>query len=163
MAGRSVVDVGGGASLLVDRLLEQGVTDVTVVDIAAWALQVSRDRLGPAGASVRWLVRDVVTWRPERTFDVWHDRAVFHFLVDPADRAAYRRTMYAALAPTGSVVIGTFADDGPSHCSGLPVACYSPEQLAAEFPDLRVVGTQREEHHTPTGGVQPFTWLVLSR
>jgi trans-aconitate methyltransferase len=160
---RSIVDVGGGASVLVDRLVDQGVPDVTVLDVAEAALRVSRDRLGAAGSGVTWLVQDLLQWQPERTYDVWHDRAVFHFLTDDGDRNRYRATLEAALAPGGHVVIAAFADDGPTHCSGQPVARYSPPVLAAEFPFLHLVRAVREEHHTPAGAVQPFTWLLLAR
>jgi SAM-dependent methyltransferase len=159
---RSVVDVGAGASVLVDGLLEAGIGDVTLVDVSASALQTTRERVGPRAATMRFVVADVRQWRPGRRFDVWHDRAVFHFLTEPADRAAYRRTLRQSLAAGGHVVIGTFAADGPTHCSGLPVARYDPRSLGAQFPDLRVVGSRRVEHVTPAGVVQPFTWLLLT-
>jgi hypothetical protein len=158
----SVVDVGGGASVLVDRLLEAGVRDVTVLDLASAALRASRDRLGPRAAEVTWIQADLLTWRPSRRYDVWHDRAVYHFLTDPADRARYRETLRAALAADGKVIIATFAANGPQRCSGLPVARYAPDELAAEFPDLRVERAVREEHRTPRADLQPFTWLLLS-
>jgi trans-aconitate methyltransferase len=160
---QSIVDVGGGASVLVDRLVDQGARDVTVVDVAETALQVSRDRLGAAGSGVTWLVQDLLRWQPERIYDVWHDRAVFHFLTDDGDRDRYRATLEVGLAQGGHMVIAAFADDGPTHCSGQPVARYSPRVLAAEFPFLRLVRAVREEHHTPGGAVQPFTWLLLAR
>jgi 2-polyprenyl-3-methyl-5-hydroxy-6-metoxy-1,4-benzoquinol methylase len=160
---RSVIDVGGGASVLVDRLLSEGARDVTVLDVAESALQLSRDRLGSAGDKVTWLVQDVLDWHPSRTYDIWHDRAVFHFLTNSDDRARYTSAVEQALAPDGHMVIATFADDGPTHCSGLPVARYTPSDLAAQFSGLRVVEVQREEHHTPWDTVQPFTWLLLSR
>jgi trans-aconitate methyltransferase len=160
---RSVIDVGGGASVLVDRLLAVGVLDVTVLDIASHALDIARDRLGDAAAGVTWITGDLLTWTPPRQYDMWHDRAVFHFLTSPVDRDRYRDLLDAGLAPGGSLVIGTFADDGPERCSGLPVARYSTAELAAEFPGFTVERTEREEHTTPGGGVQPFSWLVLTR
>jgi trans-aconitate methyltransferase len=160
---QSIVDIGGGASVLVDRLVDRGVRDVTVLDVAEAALQVSRDRLGAAADGVTWLVHDLLSWQPSRTYDVWHDRAVFHFLTDDADRAHYRAALDAGLAPGGHLVIAAFADDGPAYCSGRPVARYSPPALAAEFPFLRMMRAVREEHHTPDGAVQPFTWLLLAR
>jgi trans-aconitate methyltransferase len=111
---------------------------------------------------VRWVNLDVRSWRPERRFDVWHDRAVFHFLTEPADRDAYRSVLREALEPPGHVVIGTFAADGPTHCSGLPVARYAPAELAAQFPGMRTVEERRVEHRTPAGVTQPFTWLLLA-
>jgi SAM-dependent methyltransferase len=159
----SVIDVGGGASPLVDRLLERGVTDVTVLDVADDALRTSRERLGPAAGTVTWLVEDLLRWHPARRYDRWHDRAVFHFLTDHEDRARYVHLLDEALAPDGRVVIATFAADGPQACSGLPVARYDDAGLAAQFPMLRPVYVGRQEHTTPAGVIQPFTWLVLSR
>lgn len=158
-----VVDVGGGASVLVDRLLAAGYDDLTVLDAADRALRTACDRLGPAAGSVRWLATDLLGWTPPRRYRLWHDRAVFHFLTDPAQRDRYRRVLAAALADGGHAILGTFAADGPTACSGLPVTRYGPDELAAEFADLRVVRATREEHHTPAGGTQPFTWLLLER
>jgi SAM-dependent methyltransferase len=159
---RSVVDVGAGASVLVDALLDAGVADITLLDISGAGLRTTRERLGARAGGVRFVVGDVRRWVPPRRFDVWHDRAVFHFLTEPADRDAYRATLHRALAPGGHVVMATFAADGPSFCSGLPVARYDPPELAAEFPDLRPVASRRVEHVTPAGVAQPFTWLLLA-
>jgi trans-aconitate methyltransferase len=161
-AQTSVIDVGGGASLLVDRLVARGVADVTILDIAEPALKVSRDRLGPAGERVAWLAEDLLAWQPPRQYDLWHDRAVFHFLTEPADRARYLAVLRAALSPGGHAVVATFAPDGPEYCSGLPVARYGPADLADEL-GLRLVREEREEHLTPAGVLQPFTWTVLAR
>ena len=162
-AGRAggLVDVGGGASRLVDHLLAAGWTDLTVLDVSAVALQSARSRVGE-DAAVAWVEADVRTWRPRRRYAVWHDRAVFHFLVDAEDRAAYLRAMAEALAPGGLVVVGTFAADGPTTCSGLPVARYAADELVAAFGgSYREVARRREEHRTPSGAVQPFTWVAL--
>lgn len=160
--GDPVVDVGAGSSVLVDRLLEGGHRDVTVLDLAADALAVTRSRLASRADDVRWVTGDLLAWQPGRRYRLWHDRAVFHFLTNPDDRDRYRTVLRQALAPGGHVVIGTFAADGPTACSGLPTARYDPGELAAQFPDLRVLRTTREEHHTPAGRVQPFTWLLLA-
>ncbi|MFI5959325.1 class I SAM-dependent methyltransferase [Cryptosporangium sp. NPDC051539] len=160
--GDPVIDVGGGASVLADRLLAAGYADVTVLDVAAEALATSRARLGPAAERVQWLVADVLSWHPQRRYALWHDRAVFHFLTDAAARDRYRRTASEALAPGGRMVIGTFAADGPTQCSGLPTARYTPQELAAEFPRLELVDSARQEHRTPGGGLQPFTWVLLA-
>jgi hypothetical protein len=157
-----IVDVGGGASTLVDRLLDAGHTDVTVLDVAADVLDLARQRLGPRGDRVNWITHDLLTWRPDRHYRVWHDRAVFHFLTQPTDRDRYRAVLRHALSNDGRVVIATFAADGPTSCSGLPTARYSPEELAEQFPDLKVVKTEREEHRTPGGHIQPFTWLLMT-
>ena len=164
----SVVDVGGGDGALAAALLARGHDDVTVLDVSASGLRAGRARLGPDADRIRWVVADIRSWRPQRTFDVWHDRAVFHFLVDPGDRAGYGAALRTATAPGGLAVLGTFAADGPTRCSGLPVARYDPDRLRAAVveasgEDWQLLRSAREEHHTPTGGVQPFTWVLLQR
>jgi SAM-dependent methyltransferase len=158
------IDIGAGASRLVDALLGRGFADVTALDVSDEALMHARDRLGSDAARVQWVVTDLLDWAPDRRFGFWHDRAVFHFLTDPADRRHYRELLDAALAPDGLAVIGTFAADGPRFCSGLPTARYSPHELAAAIGcGLSTVAERREEHITPAGAVQPFTWLALRR
>jgi SAM-dependent methyltransferase len=163
-AGGRIVDVGGGASRLVDALLDRGLEHLTVLDLAAGALEKARQRLGARASAVTWVVGDVTTWDPGTSFDVWHDRAVFHFMVSPEDREAYRAVLRRALRAGGQAVVGTFAPDGPERCSGLPVARYDPERLAAELgPDFRLVETLREDHVTPAGKVQAFQFSRLVR
>ncbi|MDP1877823.1 MAG: class I SAM-dependent methyltransferase [Actinomycetota bacterium] len=158
----SVVDVGGGASRLVDRLLERGHRDITVVDLSQQALASSVERVG--SAPVDWLAVDVRDWQPLRTFDVWHDRAAYHFLTDPADQERYWDLAHQAVADGGHVVIATFAEDGPEQCSGLPVARYSAASLAAAMGErFAVVASRRQEHVTPSGATQVFTWAVATR
>lgn len=158
------IDVGAGASRLVDALLDRGFDEVTVLDVADDGLAHTRERLGVRTDRLRCVVSDVLDWVPDRRFGLWHDRAVFHFLIDPADRQRYRDVLASALAPGALVVIGTFAEDGPESCSGLPTARYSAAGLGAEFGDgFEVVAQRREEHCTPWGTVQPFTWLALRR
>jgi SAM-dependent methyltransferase len=160
----AVVDVGGGSSRLVDRLLDRGFGDVTVLDVSSGALDVAQGRLGDRAARVTWLVEDVCAWRPGRRYDLWHDRAVLHFLVDAADRARYLDALELGLASGGAAVIATFASDGPEQCSGLPVVRYDPPGLAALLgPGLRLVAERRAEHRTPGGAVQPFAWAALRR
>ncbi len=160
----SLVDVGGGASSLVDRLIERGWSDLMVVDIAAPALEVAKARLGRAAQRVQWTVADITQWLPSRTFDVWHDRAVFHFLTEPDQREAYRRAMSLGVAPRGVVVIATFAPDGPERCSGLPVQRYGAASLAKEMGSvLELVDHWRETHVTPAGSLQAFNWCVFRR
>lgn len=162
--GDPVVDVGGGASTLVDRLLERGHTDLTVLDVSDHALDLARHRLGEQAARVRWETADVLGWSPPRCFALWHDRAVFHFLTDPTDRDRYRRRAAVGIRPGGHLIVATFAADGPEACSGLPVARYAPDELGAAFGDgFTIVATRREHHHTPTGAHQPFTWLLARR
>jgi 2-polyprenyl-3-methyl-5-hydroxy-6-metoxy-1,4-benzoquinol methylase len=160
----SVVDVGAGASRLVDLLLDDGFRDLTVLDVSARALAVVRQRLGRRSSAVTWVHGDVLDWQPGRTFDVWHDRAVFHFLTDPQDRSRYVELVEGAVRPGGTVIMVTFAPDGPTHCSGLPVSRSDAAGLATAFGEAFVLShAEREEHVTPSGAVQPFTWAVLHR
>jgi 2-polyprenyl-3-methyl-5-hydroxy-6-metoxy-1,4-benzoquinol methylase len=160
----SLIDVGGGASNLVDRLVKRGWADLTVLDIAAPALEVAKARLGSSAAQVRWEVADITEWLPSRTYDVWHDRAVFHFLTSLPQREAYRRALNAGVATGGLVIIATFAPDGPERCSGLPVQRYDTAGLAKEIGDtFRLVDDWREEHLTPQGGRQRFNWGIFRR
>jgi SAM-dependent methyltransferase len=165
-AGRdaAIVDIGGGESRLVDRLLDAGYSDVSVLDLSARALEETRKRLGPRAAAVQWIAADITNWTPPRRYRLWHDRAVLHFLTGAEDRRAYARALLAAVEPGGCVVISTFALDGPERCSGLPVVRYSPETLAAELgAELRLVESAREEHRTPGGAIQRFQFSRLQR
>jgi len=160
----AVVDIGGGASRLVDALLARGFGDVTVLDVSAAALDATRRRLGEAADRARWIVADVTHWQPEREYDVWHDRAAFHFLVEDADRRAYRDVLHAALRAGGHAIISTFAPDGPEKCSGLPVFRQDSETLASFLgPGFETVNAVRHEHRTPSGATQRFQFTVLRR
>lgn len=160
----SLIDVGGGASNLVDALLECGWRDVTVLDIAAPALDAARARIGPLADQIHWEVADITAWRPERRYEVWHDRAVFHFLTEPGQRRAYRTALLDGLAPGGLAIVATFALDGPEKCSGLPVQRYDPASLAKELgPELTLIEGWREEHFTPWGSSQSFNWCAFRR
>jgi ubiquinone/menaquinone biosynthesis C-methylase UbiE len=160
--GEAVVDVGGGVSPLAARLLDRGFADVTVVEIAEPALAAARERLGDRASQVTWVREDVLAWRPERRFDLWHDRALLHFFVAEDDRRRYVETLRAVLAPGGDVVVAAFALDGPETCSGLPVARYDARGLAALLGGgLELVEQRREEHVTPAGRVQAFTWAAF--
>jgi hypothetical protein len=159
----AVIDVGGGAAPLVDALLHEGFVDLTVLDVSGVALGVLAERLD-AAVPVTLVHQDVLTWSPERTYGLWHDRAVFHFLVDPAGRARYLETLRRAVANGGAVVLGTFAPGGPERCSGLPVLRYSAEELVAMLgPEFVAVEQLHEEHVTPAGATQPFTWVAARR
>lgn len=163
-ADASIIDLGGGASVVVDHLLPRGFTDITILDVSKVALDKTATRLGPDARDVHWLHRDIFDWSPDRGYDLWHDRAVFHFLIDHDERQSYVRTLASGLAPGGRAIIATFDVDGPSHCSGLPVVRYGAEDLARVFaPDFGLVSSHREEHVTPAGLIQPFTWAVLTR
>ena len=160
-----IIDVGAGASVLVDNLLAAGYVDVTVLDVSEAALEISRDRLGADSAKVKWMRADVR--RPqldEGAYAVWHDRAVFHFLTDAADRAAYVEQVRRAVKPGGYVLVATFAEDGPEYCSGLPVVRYSAEGLHSEFgTDFQLVRSEHEDHHTPAGAEQSFLYCLCRR
>ncbi len=157
----AVVDVGGGASTLVDHLLALGFLDITVLDVSPVALTLARERVG-APEGVTWLETDVLSWQPARDYDLWHDRAVFHFLVDARDQQRYVSVLRAALSGGGCAVIATFARDGPERCSGLPVARYATTELIDVLGGgFAVVGTRREVHTTPAGIRQPFTWVAV--
>ena len=160
----SVIDVGAGASVLLDSLLDAGIADVTVLDISEEALAAVRRRTAARSPAPSFVVADLLSWTPARHWDAWHDRAVFHFLTDPDDRASYVATATRAVAPGGIAVVATFAPDGPEQCSGLPTVRYDAEQLAAAFGvGFDLERTEREVHRTPSGGEQPFTWVVLRR
>jgi SAM-dependent methyltransferase len=156
----AIIDVGGGASTLVDDLLAHGYENLSVLDLSGEALAVARRRLGPRAGLVRWIEGDVTSLSlPEGTFDVWHDRAVFHFLTDEADRHAYVAQVMRAVKPGGHVIVATFAPDGPAECSGLPVIQYDANSLHAEFgPAFELVEHDEEQHITPAGRVQHFVY-----
>ena len=160
-----IIDVGAGASVLVDDLLAAGYLDVSVLDVSEAALEISRARLGTDAAKVKWMRADVRRAQlDEGAYAVWHDRAVFHFLTDPADRAAYVEQVRRAVMPGGYVLVATFAEDGPEYCSGLPVVRYSAEGLHSEFgTDFQLVRSEHEDHRTPAGGEQSFLYCLCRR
>lgn len=159
----SIIDVGGGASTLVDDLLERGYRNITVLDISSAALGVARKRLGEAAEAVRWVCADVTqSALPERSLDVWHDRAVFHFLTKPEDRLAYIQNVELAVKPGGHVIISTFGPEGPVKCSGLDVVRYDAQSLHAEFgARFHLVESSKEFHVTPSGTEQQFLYCRL--
>lgn len=161
----SIIDVGGGASTLVDDLLREGYASLTVLDLSGAALAAARTRLGQRASEVTWLEADITrAGLPAQAYDVWHDRAVFHFLTSEDDRKAYVETVLRAVKPGGHVIVATFAEDGPLQCSGLPVRRYSADELHAEFGQpFTLLRHQREEHHTPFGTVQKFVYCYCRR
>lgn len=165
MTTAPLIDVGGGASTLIDHLLAAGYEDITVLDIAKSALAQANARLGTDAADVHWLVGDVTTIAlPENQFALWHDRAVFHFLTDVAERARYVAQVERVIRPNGTLIVATFAEDGPERCSNLPVQRYSTEQLAAQFGrSFTLEQTAHEAHTTPWGSVQKFVYVRLRR
>jgi SAM-dependent methyltransferase len=163
-ASQGVIDVGGGASTLVDGLLRRGHRDVTVLDLSDAGMLVAKKRLGGSADTVEWITADVTRWHPRRTYAVWHDRAVFHFLTDNADRRRYVRALDEATDEGSIAIITTFAEDGPEYCSGLAVARYSAAGLAAEIgAPWQLTASMRQEHHAPSGAVQPFTCATFRR
>lgn len=156
----SIIDIGGGESTLVDDLMAQGYRTLTVLDISEAALGKSQQRLGDLAQSVAWISGDVTEAAvPERAYDLWHDRAVFHFLTEPGRRAAYARRLAASLRPGGQVVMATFGPDGPQRCSGLPTLRYDAESLRRELgPGFRLVRDAVVDHQTPFGTMQQFLY-----
>ena len=160
----SILDVGSGASVLVDDLLATGYADITCVDHSPIGLRIARDRLGDAADSVTWTVTDLLTWEPPRTFDIWHDRAVLHFLLDDADVAAYRAAMLVATHTGSWIVLGVFGPEGPQRCAGLPVRRYDDTSVDA------LLGTEFErvervviDHVRPDGDTQQYLWTLARR
>jgi SAM-dependent methyltransferase len=159
----AIIDVGAGASTLVDGLTADGYHRITVLDISSSALERARQRLGDRAVSVTWREADILSADlPAAEFDVWHDRAAFHFLTDEADRARYVAQLRRALRPHGYAIVATFAEDGPTRCSGLDIVRYSPNALQSEFGnEFQLVTGSHELHRTPWGAEQAFTYCVL--
>jgi len=163
-AGGSIIDIGGGASRLVDALLDAGFEAVTILDLSEKALATSKTRLGERSAKVKWVAADVTVWQPSEIYDVWHDRAAFHFLTNPNDRVAYAQRALRAVRPGGHVIIGTFAPDGPERCSGLPVARHDAASLSETLgPSFELVESRNHGHQTPTGTIQKFQFSRFRR
>jgi trans-aconitate methyltransferase len=159
-----VIDVGGGCSRLVDQLVARKLTCLAILDVSGSALRHAKARLGDAASIPMWIEGDVTADWSVEPMDIWHDRAVFHFLTHPADRACYRSRLLATLKPGGTAIVATFALHGPEKCSGLPVQRYSAETLSAEFsPDLQLIESVAHVHRTPSGGAQDFVYCRLRR
>jgi ubiquinone/menaquinone biosynthesis C-methylase UbiE len=161
----AIIDVGGGASTLVDDLLANGYTNLSVLDLSAAALAATQKRLGSLASGVQWIEADITKANlPANRFDVWHDRAVFHFLTSPEDRAAYVQAVFRSVRPGGHVIVATFAEDGPEKCSGLPVMRYRADELHDEFgASFSLLRSEKEAHHTPSGTVQQFVYCYCRR
>jgi SAM-dependent methyltransferase len=163
-ATASIIDIGGGASRFIDRLLDEGFKTITVLDLSEKALTTSKARLGARGAHVQWVVAGITTWEPSKIYDVWHDRAALHFLTDPKDRAAYAERVLRAVRPGGYVIIGTFAPDGPERCSGLPVVRYDAATLGELLGhSFELIESKRHDHQTPAGATQRFQFSRFRR
>jgi 2-polyprenyl-3-methyl-5-hydroxy-6-metoxy-1,4-benzoquinol methylase len=159
-----IIDVGGGASLLVDRLWAAGQQQLTVLDISASALSWAKARLGESAAAIDWIASDITRFNPPRRYALWHDRAVFHFLTDAADRAAYLAVLEQALNPGGQLIIGTFALDGPLQCSGLDIVQYDAAKLQQTLgAGFELLEQTSELHRTPAGKDQAFNFCRFRR
>jgi ubiquinone/menaquinone biosynthesis C-methylase UbiE len=162
--GASIIDVGGGTSCLVDALLDNGFAAITVLDISEKALATTKARLGAQSDKVKWIVADVTVWQPSETYDIWHDRAAFHFLTDSKDQAAYAERVLMAVRPGGHVIIGTFAPDGPERCSGLPVARHDAASLGEILgPSFELIGSRKQRHQTPMGTIERYQFSRFRR
>lgn len=160
-----IIDAGGGTSTLVDDLIVDGFQHISILDVSGAALQIARQRLGRRAAHVNWIEADITQADlPEQAYDLWHDRAVFHFLTQPEDRKRYVDAVRRAVRTRGHIIVATFAPDGPDHCSGLEVMRYNPESLHSEFGDeFDLVDSTNETHHTPFGTEQKFIYCYCRR
>lgn len=163
-ADAAIIDIGGGASSLVDALLAEGFRSLSVLDVSEKALATVRSRLGLRAKDVAWIVADVTAWRPDKSYDLWHDRAAFHFLTASGDRAAYAECVQNAVRPGGHVIIGTFAPDGPERCSGLPVVRHDATSIGEVLgPSFKIIESRRHDHQTPGGAIQRFQFSRYQR
>lgn len=161
----SLIDIGGGASTLVDDLLAKGFKNLSVLDISGEALNTARNRIGVQATLVQWIESDITTAHFEtHAYDLWHDRAVFHFINTPEARVAYIQNVLRAVKPHGHIIIATFAEDGPTQCSGLPVTRYSAEELHAVLgSSFSLVKHEKDAHHTPSGAIQHFVYCYFQK
>lgn len=161
----SIIDVGGGSSTLVDDLLAKKYRNISVLDISGAALSATRKRLGPDGDKLHWIIGDVTrTSLPAHAYEIWHDRAVFHFLTKAEDQRAYVRLAADSLAPGGTLIMSIFGPDGPDTCSGLPVARYNADKLEKRLGAcFELTDSVYEDHRTPSGGMQQFLYACFRR
>jgi hypothetical protein len=156
----SIIDIGGGASTLVDDLVSAGFHNVSVLDVSRTGLGIAQTRLGAKGNSVSWIAEDLLRWEPTRTYDVWHDRAVLHFLVTDSEQRQYRRALVEATRPGSTVIIGVFGPAGPVQCSGLPVKRFDRAAMADFLADpFAIIESFTTNHRTPGGSIQQFLWV----
>lgn len=159
-----IIDIGGGDSYFVDYLLQQGYTDITVLDISENALKRAKVRLGENAARVKWIVSDATTFVPEESYDFWHDRAVFHFLTEEKDIAAYQNVLAKGIRVNGTLVLGTFSEDGPTKCSGIPIKQYSEKSMVERFTTgFEKITCLHVDHPTPFGTIQNFVFCSFRR
>ncbi len=159
---QALIDVGAGASTLTDHLLEDGYNNITLLDLSEQSLEESRARLGSKAAAVKWIAADITNWQPTEKYDLWHDRAVFHFLTETTDRAAYMQSLATGLKTGGILIMATFAIGGPEKCSGLPIVQYDADKLQTELGSkFLLLESIQENHPTPAGNNQLFNWCVF--
>ncbi len=158
-----IIDIGGGDGFLLDNLLQLGYTNITVLDISANAIDRAKKRLGDQADNVHWIVSDITSFIPDSQYEVWHDRAVFHFLTTKNDIEQYKSALNTGLATSGHLIIGTFSEKGPLKCSGIPISQYAQNELIDCFHELNEVKTFNEDHHTPFDTIQHFTFGVFRR
>lgn len=160
----SVIDIGAGASFLVDQLIDLGYNNVTILDTAVSVLEQVQSRLNKSHSHVEFIAADITRWEPQRKYDLWHDRAVFHFMTTEESRRSYLSALNAAVTERGHVVLATFSEDGPEQCSGLTVQRYSLDLMLATIgEEFKFLSFEREVHITPWGAEQPFNWFVFQR
>ena len=160
----SIIDVGGGESLLVDHLLELGYSDISVLDVSAVAISKAKQRLGSRSKDINWIISDVLSFHPTRTYDLWHDRATFHFLTNESEIAKYIELAAKAIAQNGFLIIGTFSEHGPDRCSGLQVKQYSEIGLDLNFSNsFEKIHCDTVDHLTPSGELQSFVFCSFSK
>lgn len=160
----AIIDVGGGASRLADRLITEGYSNLTVLDISSVALSRTRERIGSSADKVKWITADVTAWTPDRTWEVWHDRAVFHFLIEREAQDSYIAALRMGTREGSAVIMATFAPTGPEKCSGLPVRRYDAQSLAARLGrDFYLYAEAAERHQTPFGTTQDFIYVAFRR
>ncbi len=160
----AIIDVGGGDSYLVDYLIDKGFSDITVLDISEKALERAKERLGERSSEVTWIAADAATFRPEKKYDIWHDRAAFHFLTEKEDIDNYLKNIEEAVNSRGQVILGTFSDKGPEKCSGIFIKQYSVEEMSKLLSDnFELLGCDNIDHITPTGAKQNFTFCRWRR
>lgn len=159
-----IIDVGGGDGFLVDYLLEEGYEDITVLDISAAAIEKAKLRLGEKAGAVKWIISDITSFKPTEQYDLWHDRAVFHFLITDEDIAVYRKLVAESIHANGNMIIGTFSEQGPKKCSGIDIRQYSSESLTEQFSEhFERTSTLTENHKTPFDTFQNFVFCTFKK
>lgn len=159
----AIIDIGGGDSFLADNLIALGYSNITVLDISETAIEKAKIRLGENATKIKWIVSDITSFEPTEKYDIWHDRAVFHFLTNVLDQENYKELLINSLKENGIFIIGTFAIDGPTKCSGITVQQYDIESITTQFTELELVENFNFEHPTPFNTFQKFIFAVFKK